>query len=82
MTLARALREVHFPSSLAAAERARRRLAYDELLCLQLALLTRRDLELSDVEPIVHVTSGPHLEALLDALPFSLTDEQRLAADQ
>ena len=82
MTLARALREVHFPSSLAAAERARRRLAYDELLCLQLALLTRRDLELSDVEPIAHVTSGPHLEALIDALPFSLTDEQRLAADQ
>ena len=82
MTLARALREVHFPSSLAAAERARRRLAYDELLCLQLALLTRRDLELSDVEPVAHVTSGPHLEALLDALPFSLTDEQRLAADQ
>lgn len=82
MTLARALREVHFPSSLAAAELARRRLAYDELLCLQLALLTRRDLELSNVEPIAHVTSGPHLEALIGALPFSLTDEQRLAADQ
>lgn len=82
MTLARALREVHFPASLAAAERARRRLAYDELLCLQLALLTRRELELAGVEPTSHVTDGPHMEALLGALPFSLTDEQRLAADQ
>lgn len=82
MTLARALREVHFPSTPAAAELARRRLAYDELLCLQLALLCRRDVELAGVEPTCHVTSGPHLEALLAALPFTLTEEQRLAADQ
>ena len=82
MTLGRALREVHFPSSVAAAEQARRRLAYDELLCLQLTLLTRRSVELAGVEPTCHVTDGPHMEALLAALPFSLTDEQRLAADQ
>lgn len=82
MTLGRSLREVHFPSSVAAAELARRRLAYDELLCLQLALLTRRDIELSGAQATSHVTDGPHMEALLAALPFSLTDEQRLAADQ
>ncbi|WP_240307419.1 ATP-dependent DNA helicase RecG [Thermophilibacter mediterraneus] len=82
MTLARALREVHFPASVASAERARRRLAYDELLCLQLALLTRRSVELAGVEPSTHVTDGPHMEALLRALPFSLTDEQRTAADE
>ncbi len=34
-------REVHFPTSLDAAEQARR-LAFDELLSLQLALLARR----------------------------------------
>lgn len=82
MTLARALREVHFPTSVAAAGRARRRLAYDELLCLQLALLCRQSVELAGVEPVSHVTSGPHMDALLAALPFSLTDEQRAAADQ
>lgn len=82
MTLGRALREVHFPSSVEAAEAARRRLAYDELLCLQLALLTRRDLELADVAPCPHVTDGPRRAALLAALPFELTDEQRLAADE
>ncbi len=82
MTLSRALREVHFPASLGTAEQARRRLAYDELLCLQLALLTRRDLELHGVTPTSHVTDGPHLRALVAALPFSLTDEQRVAVDE
>ena len=82
MGLRQALREVHFPHGLAAAERARRRLAYDELLSLQLALLTRQRIDLGGVEACAHVTDGPHLAALLGALPFSLTSEQRQAADE
>lgn len=82
MSLARALRAVHFPSTVAEAGQARRRLAYDELLCLQLALLTRQRIELGGIEPRRHVTAGPHMDALLAALPFTLTDEQRTAADQ
>lgn len=82
MTLGRALRDAHFPPSVAQGGLARRRLAYDELLCLQLALLTRRQIELAGVEPTRHVTSGPHMDALLAALPFTLTDEQRAAADE
>lgn len=82
MTLSRALREVHFPTSVASAERARKRLAYDELLCLQLALLTRRTVELEGVEPFEHVTTGPHVRGLLEALPFDLTDEQLTAVDE
>lgn len=82
MSEARALRAVHYPATLEEAEEARRRLAYDELLCLQLALLTRQRIELAGVEPYRHVTSGPHTDALLAALPFSLTDEQRTAADE
>ena len=80
-TLARAVREVHFPSSAEAAERARRRLAYDELLCLQLLLLTRREISLEGAEPVSHEVLGPRMDALLAALPFSLTAEQRAAAD-
>lgn len=79
MTLGRALRDVHFPPSVAQGSLARRRLAYDELLCLQLALLARRQIELAGVEPTAHVTDGPHVEALLAALPFALTDEQDVA---
>ena len=82
MTLGRALREVHFPSSTPAAERARRRLAYDELLCLQLALLCRQQVELSGVRPFEHEVVGPRMDALLSALPFELSGEQRAAADQ
>lgn len=81
MTLSRALREVHFPSSVKAAERARRRLAYDELLSLQLALLTRTRLECEGVSATAHVTDGPRMDALLAALPFTLTDEQACAAN-
>ena len=82
MTLGRALREVHFPSSTSAAERARRRLAYDELLCLQLALLCRQQVELAGVRPFEHDVVGPRMDALLSALPFELSGEQRAAADQ
>ncbi len=79
MTLARALREIHFPSTVATAEQARRRLAYDELLCLQLALLTRQQIDLGGHEPFVHAISGTHVSALRAALPFALTDEQEQA---
>lgn len=79
-TLGRALREVHFPPSVDAAERARRRLAFDELLCLQVALLARRRIDAGGAAPTCHVVDGPHLRALRAALPFSLTDEQRAAA--
>ena len=80
MTLARALREAHFPSSGHAAGLARRRLAYEELLCLQVALLARRSIRLEGREPVRHVTDGPHARALLAALPFELTEGQRAAA--
>lgn len=79
MTTARAFREVHFPTSMDAAEQARRRLAYDELLTLQLALLTRQRVDLAGLQPFVHVVDGPHKQALLEMLPFSLTDEQQVA---
>ena len=81
MTESRALREAHFPSSAPSAERARRRLAFDELLCLQAALLARRSIELAGMRAHAHVTDGSHMAALLASLPFELTDEQRAAAD-
>ena len=80
MGLARAIREVHFPQTKASAEQARRRLAYDELLTLQLTLRTRQFVELEGIRPQRHMTDGPHVAALRAALPFSLTDEQERAA--
>ncbi len=79
MSLGRALREIHYPATLDGARSARRRLAYDELLCLQLALLTRQRIDLGDQVPKRHTVAGTHVEALRRALPFSLTDEQEAA---
>ena len=78
MTLARALREIHFPSSMAAAEKARRRLAYDELLCLQMALLARRTFECRGDTPFAHTIDGSKKRALLAALPLSSLKSRRL----
>jgi ATP-dependent DNA helicase RecG len=82
MTLARAIRQAHFPASIDAAEQARRRLAYDELVCLQLALISRNRIRLEGAEPCAHVTDGPRLAALSAALPFELTSEQAQAVDE
>ena len=79
MPVSRALRLIHFPRSMADVGAARRRLAYDELLYLQLALRLRNDGNLTDVSPVAHV-AGPHVDALRAALPFALTDEQEAAA--
>ena len=78
MSNARALRSIHFPSSMAERDIARRRLAYEECLYLQLALRLRNDGGLVDVVPYAH-TAGEHLAALKQALPFSLSDEQEAA---
>ena len=78
MSLSRAYREIHFPSSLAEVAPARRRLAYDEVLYLQLALRLRNDANLLDVKPWAH-TPGAHVGRLRAALPFSLSGEQEAA---
>lgn len=88
MTLAQALRQAQFPTSLAEAERARKRLAYDELLCLQVALRTRKELlknnqlRASHEEAgQAHTIHGAHYNLLMEALPFTLTDEQKEALE-
>ena len=78
MSNARALRSIHFPSSMAERDIARARLAYEECLYLQLALRLRNDGGLVEVAPYAHA-AGEHLAALKEALPFSLSDEQEAA---
>ena len=81
MGLSRALRTIHFPRTLAEVPLARRRLAYDELLYLQLALRLRNDANLLDVAAVAHV-AGAHVDAMRAALPFALTAEQDAAASE
>lgn len=78
MSLSRALRAIHFPRLLAEVPLARRRLAYDELMYLQLALRLRNDGNLLGVRAFGH-RAGMHVDALRSALPFSLSGEQDAA---
>ena len=74
-----ALRQIHAPSSMGAAQKARVRLAFDELLRLQVALVLRkRALERSS-QGIRHDVPGRFLERLRRQLPFSLTRAQQAA---
>jgi ATP-dependent DNA helicase RecG len=78
-----ALDAIHFAERAEAAEGGRRRLAFDELLMTQLALLHRRARRrAAGVAPAL--AEPPTLTArwLERGLPFTLTDDQRLAIDE
>lgn len=77
--LATALRWIHFPPGPDQRDAARRRLAYDELLALQLGMALRRH-HVVERKGVAHVVDGPLREAVVRSLPFELTDEQNAAA--
>ena len=81
MSRGRALRSIHFPRQMADVRLARRRLSYEEVLLLQLALRLRNDVDLLGVHAVAH-TPARHVEALRRALPFSLTDEQEACVEE
>ena len=72
-----ALRSIHMPDSIDAKQRARRRLAFDELLRVQLVLVRRkRSIETNSVG-LVHEVGGELVRRFHDALPYELTGAQR-----
>lgn len=71
-----ALRQVHCPDSVEAAEQGRRRLAFDELLRMQLVLGMRRHAAARDTG-IAHTPTGVLTERLVQRLPFGLTRAQQ-----
>jgi ATP-dependent DNA helicase RecG len=68
---------IHLPESMAEVETARRRLVFDELLRIQLALVMRKRRIEATSQGIEHVTSGELVRRFVDALPFELTGDQR-----
>ncbi len=71
-----ALRGIHDPESLEEVAAARRRLVFEELFRMQLALVLRkRALEATEVG-MAHVTDGPLLARFREQLPFPLTNAQ------
>ena len=72
-----AFRRIHTPDTLRDKESARRRLAFDELLRVQLVLVLRkRAMELDELG-IGHTVDGELLDRFHDAFPHPLTGAQR-----
>ena len=74
-----ALRQVHEPENLEAARRARDRLAFDELLRLQVVLVMRKKAVENEAIGIRHNAAGELVARFRDALPFALTATQEKA---
>src|SRR6266545_477143 len=77
-----ALREVHFPSEWKDLWRARRRLAFDELLVLQLALGQRRARWTKDAKALPLRADDADVARWIAELPFSLTAAQHRAFEK
>ncbi len=72
-----ALHDIHLPDAMAVKHRARRRLAFDELLRVQLVLVRRkREIEANSVG-ISHHVEGELVRRFHAALPYELTGAQR-----
>ena len=71
-----ALFGIHLPETFAAKEAARRRLAFDELLRVQLVLVMRKRAMERDSVGIVHHVKGPLVERFVAHVPYRLTGAQ------
>ncbi len=75
LDLETAIRQIHFPDNWATLKRARRRLAFDEFLMIQLGVLRQRqEWQQRSGEPVQIDTSL--LRTFVDSLPYALTAAQ------
>lgn len=84
MNLNDALQKIHFPDSLEQAEKAKQRLAFEELFILQLSTLSRKK-EWESVSPGYQFSTAKfnkNIENFLNKLPFELTNAQKRAVKE
>ncbi len=81
LPLGRALWGIHRPDDMAHLEAAQHRLAFEEMLCLQLGLLRQRQQWKALPGQAIQV-SETMLEAFVAALPYELTGAQRRSLDE
>ena len=77
MDLPEAIMQAHYPGDGVSLEAARRRLAFDELMVLQVAVLARRDQSQQRGTNIPIKTEAPAVANFVASLPFQLTDAQQ-----
>ena len=71
-----AIHQLHFPDSLKQRDAARERLAFQELLAIQIAVLRRKRAERERADALPISMGGDFLQQFVDALPFQLTNAQ------
>jgi ATP-dependent DNA helicase RecG len=81
MLLAEAIAQMHFPSDQDQLARARRRLGFDEFLCIQLGVLQRKVLWQGERGYAMAFDEQVH-EEFLEKLPFELTKAQVSALEE
>lgn len=82
LELPEAIRQAHFPDNELLKNRARQRLAFDELFLLQLGVLTKkREWQEDQQGSPIHVRPEI-MKAFLDSLPFTLTTAQQRVLEE
>jgi ATP-dependent DNA helicase RecG len=81
MPLTEAIQQIHFPNTKESLERARKRLAFDEFLYIQLGVLQRKVLMQGERGYSMPFNQDVH-ESFLDSLPFELTGAQVRALEE
>jgi ATP-dependent DNA helicase RecG len=77
-----AFQGIHQPDSMVHMSEARRRLVFDELFRMQLALVLRKRFIERTETGVAHTVDGPLLTGFTSALPFDLTGAQRRAIEE
>lgn len=84
MGLSQAMYEIHFPTSLETAKKAKERLAFDELFALQLNALSRKAQYQRSARGLSHAMplDSEAVKHFLSLLPYTLTDGQKIVLYQ
>lgn len=75
------IHQIHFPKDFRSYEQARKRLVFEELLIMQLALLNLKDKFSKNVEGI-QFDKNAKMSEMIDALPFKLTNAQKRVLEE
>ncbi len=82
VTRDQAYAEIHFPTAPDRADRARRRLVFDELFRIQLALALTRHRLVDEQQGVAQSVDCPLVESFVEGLPYDLTGaQQRVLAE-
>ncbi len=77
-----AFQAIHFPEKMEEVAPARKRLVYDELFRLELALAMQKRHQMESSIGISHEPNGELADRFLDGLPYDLTGAQRRVLDE